>query len=105
MGRQSSGLHTVSKCHSNKPTRHLAVQFLTSGSLPCSQEGNTTSDNIRAYFDLYEGGFGDEKPIIKTATWDAWLQDEDNFADQVLRVMERLNLSAHTRPGFCFYQF
>jgi len=69
----------------------LLVIWLYSSSLLAhcrAQEGNTTSNNIRAYFDLYEGGYGDEKPIIKTATWDAWLQDQDNFADQVWRLPE-----------------
>ena len=47
------------------------------------QEGNTFSNNIRAYFNLYNGGYSDYQPIIGISTWDDWLNYGDYFADQV----------------------
>jgi len=47
------------------------------------QEGTTTSNNIRAYFNLYNGGYSDYQPIIRISTWDDWLNYGDYFADQV----------------------
>ncbi len=51
--------------------------------VPGAQEDNTTSENIRAYFDVYDGYYNFQEPIIRTATWDAWLDYGDSFADQV----------------------
>ena len=50
-----------------------------------AQEDGTTSNNIKAYFNVYEGTYSDYEPIINIASWNAWVDDMQNYADQVQR--------------------